>query len=481
MNYMPTNKILHSRSLIALALILSGCVSIPPETHSLALRDAEQTARLDSSLKLSPSNWPSADWWTQYKDPQLNALIQRALTGTPDLDIAKARVRQAYASIEHAEANSGAQLGANTSLSRELESKNGMFPPPYGGSWLTNGRTTLDFSYEFDWWNKHHTTLEATIGEVRAAEAEHASAQLVLTTSVAQTYFTYQTESARLALSEKSVAHYKHLLKLNQLRLQHGLDPITNQQQTQGNLATEHLNKAIIETNVQLAKSQLQALLGISANELPSLKTVELPVSEATLPSQLGLDLVAHRPDLQAARWKVEASAHRIEAAKAEFYPNINLTAFLGFTSLTLDKLLDAGSQIRGIAPAIHIPIFDSGRLKANLGISRANAELAIAQYNQTLVNAVKDVTDQALTLQGLARQQQALNESLQAAKNTQNTVALQAKHGLIDDSVLIQTQLKVLTQHDAMLQLSNRRLSSQIHLIRALGGGYTSSGDHHG
>ncbi|MES2206082.1 MAG: efflux transporter outer membrane subunit [Pseudomonadota bacterium] len=473
MNYTFVNHIPKPFMLGAIALILSSCAAIPPETAHSSMQSAERYASADPALTLSRANWPQLNWWESYNDPQLNQLMHQAVLGTPTLEIAGLRLQQAQLAANQVFANSGANISANGTISRELESANSIYPPPYAGSWLTNSRIALDFKYEFDWWGKQRAQLKAALGEAQAVKAEQASAYLILTTSIAQSYFNYQTALARLSLAQKNINDVMRLLTLNQLRQQHGLDAITPQYQTQGSLALAQRNKAMIETSRLLAKSQLQALLGIPAQEMTALTAVALPKDKAVLPEHLGLDLVAHRPDLQAARWRVEAAFQHVEAAKAEFYPDINLTAFLGLTSVSLEQLLRAGSQTKGIAPAIHLPIFDSGRLKAQLGIRRAEAEYAIASYNKTLTDAVKDVTDQALILQGLLQQQQSMSQSLASARSLHHTADIQSKQGLVDGFGVLQAKINVNTQEDNNILLANQRLTTQVNLIRALGGGY--------
>jgi len=452
-------------------LILSACAALPPDTALLAQRDASRLA-LDSSIKLAGDGWPEAQWWTQYHDAQLSGLISQALKDAPSLATADMRLKIALAEVERTDASAKLNVTADASIGRELQTRNGLLPPAYAGDWLTNSRATLNANYTFDWWGRHKAEEESALGRASAARADRAAAELVLSSAIAQGYYAYQVELARRDLAMTTLARRERLLKINQLRVARGIDPIINQRASEGDIANARINLAVIDLNIQLALSQMRALVGVENLAAP--KAAALPVTTAALPGKLGLDLLGRRPDLVAARYRVEAALRQIDVAKAQFYPDVNLNAYIGLSSISLSHLLRDGSQIAGITPALHLPIFDSGRLTANLGATRANAELAIAQYNQSLVDALKEVNDQASNLQGMDAQRMALQDVVWAAQQGNAAQISRARGGLVDDATVIQSELPVLAAKDIALQLLNRRISAQIGLVRALGGGYT-------
>ena len=454
----------------SLLLGLAGCAAIPDEHAQLAQRDAK-TVTVTSNLKLASEGWPEARWWESYHDQQLNALMERALKGAPSLDTANTRLQLAMSGILQAQASTGPSLVADGNVSEELETQNGFIPPPYAGSWITNSRLALDFRYDFDWWGKHKDEVAIAAGQANVSRAQRATAETVLTTGIAKSYFLYQTAVARLQLAQNLTELRQRLLHLNQLRVSHGLDPISNQRQAEGDLANLRLTIADLQTQAQLERNQLQALLG---DQQPlQLTASELPVDATKVPARLGLDLLARRPDLQAARWQVESSKSAEEYAKASFYPDFNLTAFAGLSSIRLYDLLNTKSEIAGIAPAFSLPIFDSGRLKAQLQVVRDYKQWQVAEYNQTLVNALKDVTDQIARLQGLEQQQNALDAAMDSSRHVHAAALSRARQGIGDDFAVLQTEVPLINQQDSAAQLASRRLLTQIDLIHALGGGY--------
>jgi NodT family efflux transporter outer membrane factor (OMF) lipoprotein len=194
------------------------------------------------------------------------------------------------------------------------------------------------------------------------------------------------------------------------------------------------------------------------------------------LPTSVPAELLGRRPDVVAQRWRVEASQQDIKAAKAQFYPNISLNAYVGSQSLGLDHWVQGGSAIAGIGPALSLPIFDGGRLRANLGARNAEHDIAVEQYNQTLVEAMRDVVDQ-ITAQQWFDQQKA--EQLEAVQTAQSAfdLALQRYHsGLTPYLQVLAAQTQLSAQQRQLIDLEVRALQLDANLARALGGGVLDS-----
>ncbi|WP_018152907.1 efflux transporter outer membrane subunit [Leeia oryzae] len=457
-------------SILPLMLALAGCVAIPPQGDHLQPIDPNRV-QLTSELALKQSGWPDARWWQVFGDSQLNQLVETARQGAPTLDTAKARLHAAEAAMSLTDVSRRPTLIGNASVSKELETANGMIPPPYAGHYVNQGRATLDFNYDLDWWGTQKASLQAAIGQVAAAKAEQAAAELIVTTAVTQQYYAYQSASAQLALVEQQIGKQQQLARLQQARIRQGLDTQDVIRQTDERRANLQQQAEILKTGMQLARVQLRALTGM--NTLPDLQATRLPNVDSGIPASLGVDLIARRPEIDAARWRVEAGLSQEAVAKSRFYPSITLSALVGFSSIDLDKLLSSSSQIASIAPAIHLPIFDMGQLKANLASSRAQTEVAVGQYNQTVVDALKEVSETVTSLQGLSRQQQAVNAALGASQTQLNLTRARQKQQLADARQVLQGEMSVISQQAALLQLQQQRISAQINLYKALGGGY--------
>jgi NodT family efflux transporter outer membrane factor (OMF) lipoprotein len=196
------------------------------------------------------------------------------------------------------------------------------------------------------------------------------------------------------------------------------------------------------------------------------------------IPSTVPADLLGRRADIAAARWRVEAATHDIASAKAQFYPNVNLTAFVGLSSIGLNRLVQAGSGDYGIGPAIHLPIFDAGRLRANLRGRTADLDLAVESYNGALLDAVRDVADQLASSQSIARQQAQQREAQAAAESAYEIATQRYKAGLGTYLNVLTAETAVLNQRRLAVDLSGRALDTQVQLARALGGGFQADPD---
>jgi NodT family efflux transporter outer membrane factor (OMF) lipoprotein len=192
-----------------------------------------------------------------------------------------------------------------------------------------------------------------------------------------------------------------------------------------------------------------------------------------TVPGAVPADLLGRRADIVAARWRVEAATHDIASAKAQFYPNVNLTAFVGLSSIGLSRLLDADSKEWGVGPAIHLPIFDAGRLRANLRGKTADLDLAVESYNGALLDAVRDAADQLASSQSVARQQAQQREAQASAEAAYDIAVQRYKAGLGTYLNVLTAETTVLNQRRLGVDLAGRALDTQVQLARALGGGF--------
>jgi len=460
------------RPLLALAsvLVVASC-SIPPKPDRPVLRNE---APLAGIAVPSGGAWPEAEWWKRYSDDQLDTLEQRALAASPSLDEAHKRFGTALRSIEIARAAGGASFQGNAQVQRQRLSEHGLIPSEFlGFTWYNQGDLSVQFQYDFDFWGKNRAAVQASVDEARAAEAERSSASLMLTTAVADTYFGLQADQARLALAQQSLAALERNRSLAAKRVARGIDAPDNVQQADAQLAGVREVAAGYEGSGELRRAALAALLGIAPKDLPVLQPKPLPVVDAALPDNIGIDLIARRPDIAAERWRIEAALQRVDEARAEFYPDISLGAMIGLQSIDLDKLFSAGSRVAGVGPALHLPLFERARLRAAYGVSQAQLEAAASQYDATVVDAARDVAAQALGLRQIAARRGARGQQIAAAQALQETVAARVRRGVSDDRSLLVAQAEVLQQRDAAATLDAQAVSTEIALTKALGGGY--------
>jgi NodT family efflux transporter outer membrane factor (OMF) lipoprotein len=464
-------RLIQATLLLILAVGLSACAMLPGNRAPQAiLREASSLglpADADAGLHLQ------AQWWQTLGDPQLNQLVTIALANHPSLNIAQARLRRAQAAASMTDAAAGPQLNAGVNVSRQLFTTNGLIPPPLAGTVGETAEAQLSGSWELDFFGKNRAALNAALGRARAVQAEVEAARMLLASQVARQYIQLARLTDQLAVAQRTLAQRQQTLQLVQDRFKAGLDTQLELRQSQSGLPEARYQMEALQEQVTLTRHALSALLGepkqplvLRDLSLAGLKNTAMPV---TLPS----DLLGRRPDIAAARWRVEAATQDISQARGQFYPSVNLVAFAGFSSIGLNRLLGAGSEQGGLGPALRLPLFDGGRLRANLGVKTADLDLAIESYNVAVIEAVREVADALTSRQSITRQQTEQGAA-QALSESAYVIALQRyEAGLSNYLQVLSAETAVLNQRRQGVDLSARALDTQVALLRALGGGY--------
>ena len=194
------------------------------------------------------------------------------------------------------------------------------------------------------------------------------------------------------------------------------------------------------------------------------------------LPASLPAELLGRRPDLVAQRARVEAAQKDIAVAKAEFYPNVNLIAFIGLQSLGSAGFLSAASRTLGVGPAVSLPIFDAGRLRGNLAGKNADYDIAVESYNQTLADALRDVVDNLASFRSVAEQRREQAQALSTAQEAYDLALLRYREGIGNYLQVLSAEQPLLAQQSLDADLKSREISLSIDLVRALGGGFDDS-----
>ena len=460
---------------VGLALItlgLGGCASFAGIHTESSLLHPTQVAQ--NSIEAA-ALFPQQVWWQAYHDAQLDALMRQALAGSPSVKIALSRVRRAQAAAAEADSVRYPQLGAAASVTRERLSENDIYPPPLGGTVVDSATVRATAQWQLDLFGKNRATLEAAVGQTRAAEADAQAARVLLASSVAQGYFNLARLQAQQRLDAILLAQREQALRLVQQRVAAGLDTTLAQRQAQAEVPQIRAHSAALDEQIALQRHALAALLGAEPATTAGLQ-VALPATPLPQPpAHIPAELLGHRADVVAARWRVESDLQGITAAKAAFYPNINLSAFIGFDAIGLSNWLTAGSRTLGLAPAISLPIFDAGRLRAQLKGRTAQTDEAIEQYNTSVLDALREVADALSSWRALQAQLGEQN-AVSGALDSASTLALQRyQAGLTNYLTVLTAQSAALEQQRTLLDLQARAYTLNVALIRALGGGYTA------
>lgn len=451
------------------ALLLAGCANysgILPE--ALKFNDSSLATR-----SVSYADWPKENWWRDLQDPVLDALIEQALIDSPNLQAASARLRRASAIAGETESALWPRINASSSNTRERFSERGLIPPPYAGTTQSINELQLSGQWEIDFFGKNREALQAALGEVRASEAERQAARQLLASNVARGYYNLARLLAQRELAEARQLQRQDLAQLVERRFKAGIDTQVELESARGVIPENARDIAALDEQLGLARHALAALAGKLPDALDALAPRLPVVAPLTLPQALPANLLGHRADVVAARWRVESAVHGMDSTKAMFYPNINLNAFAGFSAIGFNQWLDSGSRQPGIGLAISLPIFDASRLRSLYRVSAATLDASVASYNGTLLDALRDVADQLTTLQSLTTQMARQQATLASAQRSYD-LALQRYHADIADRLnVLNVESGLIAQRRASIDLQARWIDSRIRLIHALGGGF--------
>jgi NodT family efflux transporter outer membrane factor (OMF) lipoprotein len=453
-------------------LTLAGCASTSGIEPSAAKPVAPAALGVAEANTAKPV---ATDWWQGFGDAEMSGLITRALDGNPNLKAAQARLARSQAVVDTTRAADGPQLNASADLTRQHFSANSLYPPPLAGSIRNTGTVQLNGAWEIDFFGRNRAALDAAIGAQRASEADLQASRVLLASNVARGYMQLARLVELREVARRALAQREETLSLIRQRVQAGLDTQVELRQGEGFLPETRLQLEVLDEQIMLTRHALAALTAQAPQALDALTPQLKTVQAVPLPANVPADLLGRRADISAARWRVEAATSDVAVARAQFYPNVNLIAFAGVSSLGLDRLFTSDSQQWGVGPAIRLPIFDSGRLRANLRGKSADLDMAVESYNATVIDAVRDVADQIASLQSIARQQ-AEQASAQASAESAYDLAVQRyKAGLGTYLTVLNAETHVLTQRRAVTDLKARALDTQVALIRSLGGGYAT------
>jgi NodT family efflux transporter outer membrane factor (OMF) lipoprotein len=454
--------------LFLLVTVISGCAVIEPGPPTLAPLQGEQLG-----LKGAGVPWPTEKWWHRYRDRQLNELIDEALDANPSLAAARTRLASANASVAAARAVRLPQLNAGYQLTRERYSENYIYPPPFGGSMQTDTSLRLDLDMDLDLWGRNRAQHQAALSRQLASSADLQVARNALVDATVQSYFNLQNALAQQSVITDIVSKLQNVVKITRQRVTAGLDTTVEVNQAASALSSARVELGQAVNNVELLRNQLSALVGKGPQRGNSIRQVALAKDPVAIPTELPMDLLGRRPDIVAARQRVLAAGSEISAAKADFYPNVNLSAFAGFMSLGLSNLLQASSQVYGVGPAITLPVFHGGALNARLDQRRAERDLAIADYNEAVLSAVRETADAMASIRSIQKQQADQAASLRAITSAYDIAVDRYRSGLGNFLQVLLAQNEVHKQALLATDMRTRAYKLDARLATALGGGY--------
>lgn len=455
--------------------LLAGCAN-PHGLHtSNHMLDANTLQAQDTlkSAHFSAANWPKTQWWQGFDDAQLNHLINDAMASSPDLQVVNAQADKANAQVIAANAERYPDIDLNAGITRSRVAK--VDDPLLQGKTYSTLRTAnVGLSYTFDLWGGKKDAAEAALGQARASELDRQASQLTLAANVTRAWNSLNLAWTNADLAKQAADRANGIAKIQRQYVSAGLTSDYQYKQALSQQKTAEATLTEAKQDVTDAGIQLSILVGKGPDYWHNLKPAKLNVpSVALLPGNIPADLLGRRPDVVAARWRVEAAEKDIAATKTEFYPNINLVAEAGTRSLLGDALFGAPSRFFNVGPSLSLPIFDAGKRRADLAASDANWDLAVAQYNKLLISSLGNVSDTITQLQSIQdqlTQQESANQLIHSAWDDLNREYAAGLRPYLD-VLTIQNQL--IESDQKLATLKAQQINLAVVLIEDLGGGF--------
>ncbi|MEP6829552.1 MAG: efflux transporter outer membrane subunit, partial [Rhizomicrobium sp.] len=414
-------------------------------------------------------------WWRAFHDPQVDHLAELILSGNPTLQGALARIRAAQAQLSGARADDLPQMTLDGQEQRLLFSKDYIIPPPFGGTYQWYGQVAANLSWNLDFWGKQAAIIARAKDSTKAAALDASAARLALSGAMAQSYINLLLAYQDNDIALQTVTEREDILKLTQGRFNAGLESASAVEQAKALLA---LARVDVKRTAAQRDLNVHAIAALTGQGAAAYATIVRPApnldSALPLPKVLPTDLLARRPDVLAAQARIEAAAKGREAAHADFYPNINITAVAGFQAIGLSNLLTGNSFTYGAGPAIHLPIFDAGKIRARYAGATAELDAAIADYNGTVLSAVRQTADAMTQVQSLESQRADQQDAVDSATRALALAETRYKSGLSDQIPMLNAESTLLTAREQMASLIANSTIQRVTLLLSVGGGFT-------
>jgi NodT family efflux transporter outer membrane factor (OMF) lipoprotein len=455
--------------LLLLALPLASCVQTPSTTPS-------QKVIASGSLGLGDAPAPQlqADWWTEFHDPQFDRLVEQMLANNPTLQGALARIRAAEAEVSSARSLQYPNINIDGTDTLQLVSKEFAYPTRFGGTWQWVGDVEARLRWSLDFWGKQAALIDRARNVRQAISLDAGAARLALAGQFAQSYIALLLAWQNIDIARQTLDERQVILDLTQSRVASGLENEASLEQAKALLAMSRIELRRTEAQRDIGVHAIAALIGRGADAYASITRPAVAVENALpLPQHLPVDLLSRRPDILAAQMRVKAATFGREAVHADFYPNIDLTAALGFLAIGFENLFSANALTAGVGPAIHLPIFDAGRIRAQYARATADLDASVADYNATVVSAVRQTADALTQVASLADQRVQQKLALDSAERAFDLARERYRLGLSGQIPMLTAEATLLEARRQMAALVAQAVNQRVALLLSVGGGF--------
>lgn len=473
------------KKFVALVMILSllTACTLSLDKHQIE-KNISKTPGIDSltqsyttpSSAMQSGPWPKEQWWESFHFPKLNTLVTMGLNNNPNIKALRAHLDSAIedSNINRAALSPWVQLHAQTN--EQYRSKNGIYRalnpniPLDGHEVDFNG----SFRYEFDFWGQNYNRFQASIGYQKVRQAELAYTRLLTAVSISESFLHYQATVITLDCYQTLQTILQKEERLNNYLLQKNIDSKFPSLRTQFRKETVQQTIAKLQAKRLHYQHFINQMLARNPEQPISVHKVFKPLSHRlNVPKSIELNLISRRPELMARRWEAEARAYQVGAAMADYYPNINLIGLVGLESVAWETLLRSASTTALLRPAIYLPVFTAGAIKANIRKTHAKFNQAVFEYNAALFSAISEVLDNLAQMRASHQQFQLEEKKLAVARNNLSLAQLRQNAGIDNELQIYFFEKQLIENKIKLIHKNLAQYIAAVRLIQSLGGGY--------
>lgn len=451
----------------ALLYVLSSCALGPDyQRPDLESPDSFRQPTLDGEA------YADLDWWLIYDDPQLRELIELALTQNNELAAAVARIEEARARYGFVRADQFPRIDGQASATRGNQAT--AFIPGVGiqEQYVLAGGA----SWEIDLFGKLRRSTEAARAELLATEEARRAVTITLIADVASAYLLLRDADARYDIAQRTLQTRKDSTAIIQARFDKGIVPLLDVNQAEIEEADAAAQLASLERGVVQTENLINVLVGRNPGPILRKRADDLELAPPQIPGGLPSELLERRPDVRQAEQALAAQTARIGVAEAMRFPSLQLTGLLGFASNDLSDLIDGDAKIWDISGSLTVPLFNSGKNKRRVEVEKARTEQLLNQYEQTVLQAFREVEDALAAIRTLYDEAVARQAQVTAARSAASLSRARYDGGVTSYLEVLESERSLFRAELAESQVRREQLVAVVNLYKALGGGWTGA-----
>ena len=475
---------------LAVLLTIAGCSmtpSMPAPEAEQELPDRFEAAAGDTTLPAAAADTAAYDathWWAAYDDPALTALVDTALAANLDLEVARSQVEELAAQFRIARAPLFPSVSADGQVSYQNQPANTGIGGAIGGGRgpdrfeFADYQATLGFSYELDFWGRVRSERKAALSQYFATAADLQTARLSVISQTISTYAQIASLRRQVELGQRTIDLLEQRLEITEDRYDRGLIPSFRLYSVRQSLQAARAEQPDLERRLYDAQTRLATLLGRFAGEQRALlpDSMTAPLAPEPIPAGLPADLLMQRPDVRASARRLEAARQQIGAARAEMLPSLSLTGQGGAQSSELAELVDPGQVFANFVGQLTAPLFQGGRLRANLSAAEARYKQQAARYERTVLTAFREVKAALVAYDKQRRRYREVQQQVDAAKDAFQAQRDRYERGIGDVLSLLDAERTFVQARTRRAGVRLAVVNARLALHRALGGAWTEA-----